>query len=300
VTEPRRTADTRLRASGARYRQPVVRILRALVAAGGVAMVAAGVFLLLQWHRDDAAAQRYLDSPCTAHPLPAACPNVVDATVLSTHTDRDRVGTLRAGVTLAPTKTARPETLQGIWPNDAFLAMHPGTHVVVIEHDGRPATIRLDPDHAHPTGLRLWTVDNPVPDRDLLRDRGLAAGGLGLLALFLVAPPVLTRMPRRGLAAALGDRRLRIALLAFTVIQLLDVATSVAGRHRLLYEGVALTRSVVDRWGDLGFVAVKVPALLAVALLAARLPRRWALLPVVATAVPVAIVVGGNLRLLAG
>ena len=35
-------------------------------------------------------------------------------------------------------------------------------------------------------------------------------------------------------------------------------------------------------------------------LLAARLPRKWAVLPVIATAVPVAVVVGGNLRLLAG
>jgi hypothetical protein len=284
-----------------RYRGPVVRVLRALVAAGGVAMVAAGVVLLLQWRQDDADAQRYLDSPCTAHPVPAACPNVVNATVLATHVDRDRVGTLRAWVTLAPAdRNAPPRTLQGIWPNDAFLRMHPGTHVVVIDHDGRPATIRLDPDHAHPTGLRLWTVDNPLPDRDLLRDRGLAAGGVGLLALFLVAPPVLTRLPSRRLATALGDRRLRVALLAFTALQLLDVATSVAGRHRVLYEGVALTRSVVDRWGDLGFVAVKVPALLAVALFALRLPRRWAILPVIATAAPVALVVGDNLRLLAG
>ena len=45
---------------------------------------------------------------------------------------------------------------------------------------------------------------------------------------------------------------------------------------------------------------MKVPAVLAVVLLAARLPGRWAMLPVLAAAAPVAVVVGGNLRLLAG
>ena len=278
----------------------VVRILRWLVVAGGVAMLAVGALLLVQWRHDDAAAQRYLDAPCTAHPLPGVCANVSDARVVSTWTDRDSVGGLRAWIRLAPAGGGAPFVVQGIWPNDAFLRMHAGAHVVVIHQRGDPVSLRLDPDTAHPAGLRLWTVDNPVPDRDLNRDRGLAAIGVALLALFLVAPGRLTRLPGRGLREALGDRRLRIALLVFTAVQLLDVATSVAGRHGVLYEGVALTRSVVARWGDLGFLAVKVPAVLAVALLAARLPRKWAVLPVIATAVPVAVVVGGNLRLLAG
>jgi hypothetical protein len=88
-------------------------------------------------------------------------------------------------------------------------------------------------------------------------------------------------------------------VLGFTAVQMLDVATSIAGRHRLLYESIALTRSVVARWGDAGFLVVKAPALLAVAVLAARLPRRWAVVPVLAAATPVALVVAGNLRLLA-
>ena len=278
----------------------VQRILRGLVAGGGVAMLAVGVVLLLLWRQEDAAAQRYIDAPCTAHPVPGACANVVDARVAATFTDRDAVGGLRVWVRLLPSAGGPPLLVQGIWPNDAFLRMRPGTHVVVIRRDGRPVTVRLDPDAAHPAGLRLWTVDNPVPDRDLLRDRGLAAGGVGLLALFLAAPAGLIRLPSRRLGAALRDRRLRIALLVFAAVQLLDFATSVAGRHRLLYEGVALTRSVAARWGDLGFLAVKVPAVLAVVLLAARLPGRWAMLPVLAAAAPVAVVVGGNLRLLAG
>ena len=277
-----------------------MRILRWLVVAGGVAMLVVGALLLVQWRQDDAAAQRYMDAPCTAHPVPGVCGNVSEAHVVSTWTDRDSAGTLRAWVRLAPAGRGAPFVVQGIWPNDAFLKMHPGTHVVVIHHDGNPVTVRLDPDAAHPAGLRLWTVDNPVPDRDLARDRGLAALGVGLLALFLVALGRLTRLPVRGLREALRDRWLRVALLGFTVVQLLDVATSVAGRHGLLYEGVALTRSVVARWGDLGFLAVKVPAVLAVGLLAVRLPRKWAVVPVVATAASVAVVVGGNLRLLVG
>ena len=277
-----------------------MRILRWLPVAGGVAMLAVGALLLVQWRQDDAAAQRYIDAPCTAHPVPGVCANVSAAHVVSTWTDRDSVGGLRAWVRLAPAGGGAAFVVQGIWPNDAFLRMHAGAHVVVIHRDGRPVTVRLDPDAAHPAGLRLWTADNPVPDRDLNRDRGLAALGVGLLTLFLAAPGRLTRLPVRGLREAFDDRRLRIALLVFTAVQLLDVATSVAGRHGVLYEGVALTRSVVARWGDLGFLAVKVPAVLAVGLLAARLPRKWAVLPVIATVVPVAVVVGGNLRLLAG
>jgi hypothetical protein len=276
------------------------RILRALVAACGVALIAAAGGLLLQWRQVDGAAQRYLDSSCTQHPVAGACANVTDAIVLSTATDHDPVGAVRPWVRLAPAGAGAVVTLQGVWPNDAFLALRPGMHVAVIATGGRAATIRLDPTRGHPAGLRLWTVDNPLPDRDLLRDRGLAAGGVGVLAVVLAAPAGLTRLPRRRLADALADRRLRVALLGFTAVQVLDVATSIAGRHRLLYEGVALTRAVVARWGDAGFLVAKLPALLAVAALAARLPRRWAVIPVLAAAAPVALVVGGNLRLLAG
>jgi hypothetical protein len=278
---------------------PAARILRRLVAASGVAMLAAAGALLLQWRQVDAAAQSYLDAPCTQHPVAGACASVGDATVLARFTDRDGAGGIRPWVRLAVPGRS-PVTLEGIWTNDAFLALRPGMHVLVISVDGHPATIRLDPDPAHPAGMRLWTVQNPLPDRDLLRDRGLAAGGVGLLALALAAPAGLTRLPRRRLAEALADRRLRLALLLFGIVEMLDVATSIAGRHRLLYEGIAVTRAVVARWGDAGFLAVKLPAVLAVAVLAARLPGRWAVVPVLAAALPVALVVGGNLRLLAG
>lgn len=271
-----------------------------LVAACGVAMIAVAGALLLQWREDVATAQDYLDQPCTANPVPATCPNVTSATVLGTWTDRDSTGGIRAWVRIVPTAGGLPRVLQGIWPNDAFLAAHRGSHVEVIGFHGAAVTLRLDPDPAHPHGLRLWTVDHPVPDRDLNRDRGLAAGGVGVLAVVLAAPRRVTRLPARRLREALADRGLRVALLAFTAVQLLDVATSVAGRHRLLYEGIPLTRAVVDRLGDPGFLAVKVPALLAVLVLTAWLPRRYAWTPVVAAAAPVAIVVGGNLRLLAG
>lgn len=278
----------------------MVRLARALVAACGVAMVVLAGVLLLQWRQDDSAAQRYLDSPCTAHPVVASCANVTSATVITAWTARDAVRGLHALVRVAPAGGRAPQVVEGVWPNDAFVALRPGMHVDLIWRDGRVATVRLDPDARHPAGLRLWTVDNPLPDRDLNRDRGLAAGGVGLLALVLVAPPRISRLPARRLREALSDRSLRVVLLAFVAIQMLDVATSIAGRHRLLYEGIALTRSVVGRWGDAGFLVVKVPAVLAVVVLAARLPRRWALVPVVAAAAPVALVVGGNLRLLVG
>jgi hypothetical protein len=261
-------------------------------------LVAAGV-LLLQWRQVDAAAQGYVDSPCTRHPVAGRCANVGDATVLGTALDRDPAGGPRALVRLAAGPGRGPLTVRGTFPNDAFRALRPGMHVLVIAAGGRPATLRLDPDAVHPAGLRLWTVSNPLPDRYLLRDRGLAAGGVGLLALVLVAPARLTRLARRRLADALRDRWLRRGLLGFTIVELLDVVTSIAGRHHLLYEGVAATRAVVDRWGDAGFLALKLPAILAVTMLAARLPRRWSLVPVLAATVAVAVVVAGNLRLLA-
>ena len=52
------------------------RTLRALVAACGVAMIVAAGGLLLQWRQVDGAAQRYLDSPCTQHPVAGACAGV--------------------------------------------------------------------------------------------------------------------------------------------------------------------------------------------------------------------------------
>ncbi len=220
----------------------LTRILRALVAAAGVAMVAAAGVMLLGWRHADAAAQGYLD------------------------------------FALHPT------------PRGRRLRQRHRRHRARDRHRSRP-------------GRRDQGVGPDRPgrsDRDLLRDRGVAAGGVGLLALVLAAPTRLTRLSRRRLAEVLADRHLRLAMLGFTAVQMLDVATSIAGRHRLLYEGIALTRAVVARWGDAGFLMVKVPALLAVAVLAARLPRRWALIPVLAAAAPVALVVGGNLRLLAG
>jgi hypothetical protein len=193
----------------------------------------------------------------------------------------------------------RTLTVEGIWPTDAFHELHPGTHVVAISEAGAIATLRLDPTPADPTGLRLWTIRNPMPDRYLLLDLALCVAGVGLLALLLAAPPRLSRLPARRLATAFADRRLRLGVLGLVIVQLLDVVTSIRGRGQLLYEGTAITRAMVGDWGDLGFLAVKVPAILAVVLLAARLPRRWAVVPVLATAAAVLVVVAGNIRLLA-
>jgi hypothetical protein len=271
-----------------------------LVVAAGLGVLVTGVALLLQWRQVEAEVRAYLDSPCTRRPVAGTCSNVDDAIVLGTATPVDPVGGVHALVGLVAGTARTPLVVEGVWPDDAFHALHPGAHVLVIRTHGRPVTLRLDPDSGHPLGLRLWTVDNPQPDQDLLRDCALSAAGVGLLALALVAPARLTRLSRRPAADLLGDRWLRWAMLGFTVVELLDVATSVAGRHHLLYEGVAVTRAVVAPWGDAGFLAVKLPALLALGLLVARLPRRWGMVPVLVAGAAVALVVTGNLRLLAG
>ncbi len=272
---------------------------RRLAVAGGLALLGVAAVLLAQWRSADAAAQSYLDSPCTSHPRPGVCPGVAGATVERTALDVDARGGLHALVSIVPGGATRAVTVEGIWPTDAFRAMHPGTHVVVIDFAGRPASLRLDPTRANPNGLRLWTTYNPVPDRYLRLDLALAVAGVGLLALLLAVPPRLSRLPVRRLGEALRDGRLRLAVLALVIAQLLDVVTSILGRRELLYEGTSITRAMVDRYGDVGFLAVKVPAVLVVVLLAARLPRRWAVVPVVATAAAVLVVVAGNVRLLA-
>lgn len=276
-----------------------LRRARRLSIAGGLVVLVLAAVLLAQWRTDDAAAQSYYDSPCTAHPHPGVCPGVADATVQRTALDVDARGGLHPLVSILPSGATAAFTVEGIWPTDAFRAMHPGTHIVVIDFAGRPASLRLDPTRANPNGLRLWTTYNPVPDRYLRLDLALAVAGVGLLALLLAAPPRLTRLPVRGLSEALGDRRLRLAVVALVIVQLLDVVTSILGRGDLLYEGTSITRAMVDRIGDLGFLAVKVPAVLAVVLLAARLPRRWAVVPVAITAAAVFVVVASNVRLLA-
>lgn len=277
----------------------VRRGLRVAVAAAGLALLITGAVLLVRWWHADGAAQAYLDSPCTRRPVPGRCANVAGATVLGTATPVDRAGDVHALVRLTTGTGGALLTVEGIWPNGAFWRMRPGTHVLVIRSGGRPASLRLDPDAAHPEGLRLTTVDSPLADRYLLRDGGVIAAGVGLLALVLVAPVRLSRLTGPGMVGALGDAGLRCALLSFTTVEMLDAATSVAGHHRLLYEAVAVTRAVVARWGDAGFLVVRLPALLLMGILVARLPRRWAVVPAIAATVAVAVVAGLNLRLLA-
>lgn len=277
-----------------------VRCLRRLVIVAGLGLLAAATVLLVQWRQADSAAQRYEDAPCTTQPRPGVCPNDENAVVERTVLLRDDSGGPHPLVALLVGAQRRPLTVEGIWPTDAFTDLHPGSHVVLVSDEGRPTSLRLDPTAADPRGLRLWTIFNPMPDRDLLLDLGLSAAGVGLLALLLAAPSRLTRLPARRLADAFGDRRLRLAVLAMVVVQFLDVVTSIRGRTELLYEATSITRAMVDRFGDLGFLVVKVPAVLAVVLLAARLPRRWAIVPVLIAGTAVLVVVAGNIRLLGG
>ena len=258
-------------------------------------MLAGSVGLVVVWRQDDAAVQRYLSSPCTTTPRPG-CSTVADARILGTRVFRDAGMNLHAQVEVAVRGTSGPVDV--VWPDGVFQALRPGEHVSLIYADGQPAAIRLDPDAQHPTGRELWTTSNPQVDSSLAL---WAAGMLASIALLVV---VLTgRRPAPGrrrwsVRAALRDPRLRLVLLAFVLIQLLDVASSIVGHHGFLYEGATLTRAAVDHWGDAGFAAIKVPAVIATLLAVARLPRRIGLPVMWAATAAMLVVVVENVRLI--
>ena len=280
----------------ARAEPPVALLwMRRLVLVAAALMLAGSVGMLGLWRQADAAVQRYLSSPCTASPGPG-CSNVKQATVLGMRVFRDGGANLHAEVDVRVGGMAGP--LDVVWPNDVFWALRPGEHVVLIYADGAPATIRLDPDPAHPSGQRLWTTSNPQVDGDLALWAAGMLASTALVAIVLTARRPMPGRRRWSILAALRDQRLRLVMLVFVLAQLLDVISSTAGHHGVLYEGATLTRAVVDHWGDAGFLAVKVPAVMATLLAVARLPRRIGVPVMWAATSAMLVVVAENVRLL--
>ena len=75
------------------------------------------------------------------------------------------------------------------------------------------------------------------------------------------------------------DAQLRFALGVFIATQLLDVATSIKGDHVGLFEGNPLAAALIQHTGAVvGFILIKLVAIIAILLVMARLPRRPALI----------------------
>lgn len=98
----------------------------------------------------------------------------------------------------------------------------------------------------------------------------------------------------------LQDRGLRVALVCFIALELLDTLSTVAG----LLSGLAETNPVADRmlhrFGAPGLLIEKVPVVVLVVVAAAVLPRRLALAATVVAATVVALVLASNVALLLG
>lgn len=265
--------------------------LRRFILLVATVQVVAAAFLVASWRERVAAAEAFRADPCTRTPDPGRCANVEGATIAAVL----RSGP-QGGDVLVVLRGRFGDQVADLPSPATAGALRIGESVVVVEAGGRPATIVVPASDAGGYDHRLVTTANPGVDVDVPL---AAAELLGSCALACVATVGPVRRRRFSLASALGDRRLRLLLYAFCVAQGLDVLTSIAGRHHQLVEGVALSRAVVDRWGDGGFGLVKLPALLLVLVGVARLPRKYALPLLWAATAAMIVVVLDNLALLA-
>lgn len=272
-----------------------VGILRRLAALAALALLAGSAVMLVSWQQRVATAERFLRDPCTLSPDPARCADVRPGVVAGIRLPGARGGV--ASVQLSTPQGSVEVDLVG--PGAAAAALVPGAHVLVVEASGTPAQVVLPGDGIRPSGWRLLTTTSPAVDVDVPLAAAVLLGACGVACAVLVAP-----VPRRwrqwSLRRALTERRIRLLLYGFSVAQALDVLTSIAGRHNLLYERAALTRAAVEHWGDAGFAAAKAPALLATVLGIARLPARIAVPLLWLATVAMLVVVVGNLAAIAG
>jgi hypothetical protein len=172
-------------------------------------------------------------------------------------------------------------------PPGLYFSLKPGTKVELKVWNGRATGVMYGKDT-----FRLY--DNPYDIDDLREAGGISLGALGIV-LLAIHPPMflrrkLSQQPaedkatrwkfRDGLASKLGhDRHMRIALVVFTIAQLLDVLTSIRGGRVGLYEGNPVASMLIENTGaTITFLLLKVAGIAAIVLVVARLPRRPALI----------------------
>jgi len=197
-------------------------------------------------------------------------------------------------VTLSPNQSlTNPTTYSVNRPNGVYDELKRGNQVELKVWSGRATGVSY-----HGSSFRLY--DNPYDLDDLRLYGGISLAALGLV-LLAVHPPVALRRkllqkragnsttnetPREGVASKLArDRHMRIALVVFTIAQLLDVVTSVHAGRIGFYEGNPVASMLIERVGwTIALLLLKVIAIAAIILVFARLPRRSALIVAWATA----------------
>lgn len=249
------------------------------------------------------------------------CPRVADAL-----TTDDCVVLVPAVADSAVVTTAAPGVLRPVLTVDSAAL---GLHLISLEIP-RPSRsfYRLQP--GQPVSLKLWhgritgvyptandalrTNASPYLQDSLDLSAGLFVLGVGL-ALILIHPPrALARHLSRGtrwhhelnqassvwgwLGRVWRDQTLRLGLLSFLALQVLDIVTSIRDSSHGLFEANPLAVQLIDAHGPLGGLAgIKVPATIAFFLALTRLPRRIAIVVAYSGVAVMAYIVVQNVAL---
>jgi hypothetical protein len=229
------------------------------------------------------------------------CPRVADAL-----TTDDCVVLVPAVADSAVVTTAASGVLRPILTVDSATL---GLHLIGLEIP-RPSRSFYSMQPGQPVSLKLWhgritgvyptandalrTNASPYLQDSLDLSAGLFVLGIGL-ALILIHPPrtLARHLSRRtrwhrelnqasSVPGSLGrvwrDQTLRLGLLSFLALQVLDIVTSIRDSSHGLFEANPLAVRLIDAHGPLGGLAgIKLPATIAFFLALTRLPRRVAI-----------------------
>jgi hypothetical protein len=277
------------------------------------AFLVLGGLVLARFPALNEAANRYNAAPeCSvAAAFSSDCFVRVPARIASTEVSRTRHGPLRPLVALTEVREVpgiTTVTLEMVEPPPLFYQLRPGDPVLLKIYHGRPTLLskaeKLPPlsgGHGAPqtqpalvaSTLAVRTVFHPLADQYLpLVLGGDLVGIAGVMLVVMLPVPVLDRRHLRRLGdpgapplirgqggvvrRVASSRGLMAAWVLATVLQLLDVVSSVAGGRAQLFEANPATAALVRQFGDTGFLMSKVPVLILFLLLFGRMPRRFA------------------------
>lgn len=209
----------------------------------------------------------------------------------------------------APSLTAQPLTLHTPQPAPFYHQVKVGDPAYLWIWHGRAANLCGNETLSYCGGTRL--ADSPVLIDKMYLAGGIFALGMGGL-LFLIRPPrrladylasspILNRpgdTPPGTIGGLLHQRLLGSLFITFIVLSFLDIATSIWDGDANFFESNPLAVQVNATFGALaGFLAIKLPAAIALALGSTRLPRRIATIVLLAGVAVYVYIVGQNIAL---